>query len=168
MYGEPAVKTYKTFLATWPPAAGVIRVVIVKEAHGWIPFFCTDPDATVAEILQAAGDRFCIEQNYHDLKEVEGAGQQQVRNVWSNIGSFVLTLWSHTLVELWAWDQPPPALCDRRASPWDDAARRPSHADRVKAFQRSYFLEEFSRLPRAWQRKRRIRALFEELLAQAL
>jgi hypothetical protein len=168
VYGEWVWKTSKTFLATWPPAGGVIRVVIVKEEHGWIPLFCTDPKASVAEIVQAAGDRFAIEQNYHDLKEVEGTGQQQVRNLWTNIGSFVLTLWAHTLVELWAWDRPRKELCDRSASPWDDASRRPSHQDRVRAFQRAYFQTEYSRLPRVWQRQRRIRRLFETLLDQAL
>jgi hypothetical protein len=168
VYGEWVGKTYKTFLATWPPAGGGIRVVIVKEEHGWIPLFCTDPKASVAEIIQAAGDRFAIEQNYHDLKEVEGTGQQQVRNLWTNIGSFVLTLWAHTLVELWAWDRPQKDLCDRSVSPWDDASRRPSHQDRVRAFKRAYFREEYSRLPRVWQRQRRIRRLFETLLDQAL
>lgn len=95
-------------------------------------------------------------------------GQQQVRNLWTNIGSFVLTLWAHTLVELWAWDRPRKDLCDRSVSPWDDASRRPSHQDRVRAFKRAYFREEYSRLPRVWQRQRRIRRLFETLLDQAL
>ncbi len=29
LYGKPAVKRYKTFLATWRPAGGAIRVVLV-------------------------------------------------------------------------------------------------------------------------------------------
>ncbi len=75
-----------------------------------------------------------------------------------------MTLWSMTLLELWAWEKPQEELCDRSASPWDNAPRRPSHADRRRAFQRACFAEEFSLLPRAWQRKRKIRRLFEDLL----
>lgn len=167
LYGQSVVKTYKTFLATYKPAGGVLRVVLVKEDTGWIAFCCTDPDATVAEILEAVADRNCIEQNFHDLKEVHGTGQQQVRNVWANVGAFHVTLWSMTLLELWAWDKPHAELCDRRASPWDDPTRRPSHADRRKAFQRACFEQEYSQLPRVWQRKRKIRQLFQDLLDQA-
>ena len=47
-----------------------------------------------------------------------------------------LNLWMHTLVELWAWNRPAEALIDRRDSPWDDAQRRPSHANRRKALRR--------------------------------
>ena len=34
LYGQEAVKRYKTFLATWKPAGGVIRVVLVDEPTG--------------------------------------------------------------------------------------------------------------------------------------
>src|SRR5262245_910862 len=61
-YGAKGAKTYKTFLATWQPAGGVIRVVLVKEEDGWVPFFSTDPQATVVDILEAAADRGAIEQ----------------------------------------------------------------------------------------------------------
>ena len=46
VYGQWVTKTVKTFLATYEPARGVIRVVIVKETHGCEFFFCTDPEAT--------------------------------------------------------------------------------------------------------------------------
>jgi hypothetical protein len=136
VYGRRSVKHYKTFLATYPPVGRVIRVVLVKEDHGWLTLFSTDPDATVAEILEAFADRATIEQDFHDVKEVWGAGQQQVRNIWTNVGVFNLNLWMHTLVELWAWLRPHDQLVDRSDSPWDDAARRPSHANRRKALRR--------------------------------
>lgn len=41
LYGRYEAKTYKTFLATWPPAGGVIRVVLVKTDDGWVAYFCT-------------------------------------------------------------------------------------------------------------------------------
>ena len=51
LYRKAMTKRYKTFLATWCPAGGVIRVVLVNEPAGWMAFFSTDPDATVADIL---------------------------------------------------------------------------------------------------------------------
>jgi hypothetical protein len=138
-------RQYKTFLATYKPVGGVIRVVLVKEAHGWFAYFCTKPDATVGEILAAVADRAAIEQNFHDVKEVHGAGKQQVRNYWANIAAYHVTLWWHTLIELWAWHKPQQELSDRSASPWDDASRRPSHADRRNALRRQCLEKEFQR-----------------------
>lgn len=72
VYGETTTKTYKTFLATYVPVGGFVRVVLVKEEHGWYAFFCTDPNASVQEILEAFADRATIEQGFHDVKEVWG------------------------------------------------------------------------------------------------
>jgi hypothetical protein len=145
-YGGERRKRVKTFEATWRPAGGRIRVVLLREEHGWLALFSTDVALSAAEILAAAADRFSIEQDFHDLKEVEGLGQQQVRDVWANVGAFHVSAWLHTLIELWAWDQPRAALGDRSASPWDDPERRPSHADRRKALQRQALGEEFRRV----------------------
>jgi DDE superfamily endonuclease len=147
-YGKEVVKRIKTFEATYKPAAGRIRVVLVEEPQGWLPYFSTDPGLPATTILEQAADRGALEQDHHDLKEVEGTGQQQVRNVWANVGAFHLTMWAHCLTELWAWFQPKEVLCDRSDSPWDDTQRRPSHADRRKALQRSCLAEEFSHLQR--------------------
>jgi hypothetical protein len=164
LYGERVTKTYKTFLATWAPAGGVLRVVLVRQGHGWVAFFCTDPGATAAQILEAVADRAAIEQDFHDLKEVEGQGQQQLRDVWANVGAFHLNLWAHALVELWAWGQSQAQLCDRRASPWDDPQRRPSHADRRKALQRRCIRQEFSRGGHRRPLSRKIRRLVRSLV----
>ena len=105
--GRAVTRRYKTFLATWRPAGGVVRVVILKEDDGsWRAFLCTDAGAGVEAIVQAIQDRWAIEQNYHDLKEVERIEQVQLRRVWSNVGAFNLSLWVHTLVEVWAWGRP--------------------------------------------------------------
>jgi hypothetical protein len=134
-YGRQVTKKIKTFLATWRPAGGVIRVVLVQEADDWLPYFSVDPKVTPAEILEAMADRGAEEQTFKDVKEVWGAGQQQVRNVHSNEGCFNLNLWLYSLVEAWAWDHPAEELVDRSASPWDSAPRRPSHQDKRKALQ---------------------------------
>jgi hypothetical protein len=165
LYNKKTTKTYKTFLATYPPVGGLVRVVLVREEHGWFAWFSTDPNATVRQILEAVADRAAIEQDFHDVKEVQGAGQQQVRNVWANIGAFNLLLWLYTLVELWAWNVTHEELCDRRQSPWDDPTRRPSHADRCKALRRASFVHVFSSSPLVGPGARKIQALFKRLVA---
>ena len=112
IYGKTVTKLYKTFLATYRPTGGVIRVVIVLEDRDWYPFFSTDPFATAVEIIEAFADRATIEQDFHDVKEVWCAGQQQVRNIWCNLAVYHLNLWMHTLVELWSWNRPHDKLCD--------------------------------------------------------
>jgi len=164
LYGVKVRKKYKTFLATYKPVGGVIRVVLVKEAHAWFAYFCTKADASVQEILEAVADRTAIEQNFHDLKDVHGAGQQQLRNYWANIAAYHVTLWWHTLIELWAWNKPQTKLSDRSASPWDDANRRPSHADRRNALRRQCLEIEFQREGVAALIPRKIRRVWKRLL----
>jgi hypothetical protein len=144
LYGVEVTKRYKTFLATYRPASGLIRVVLVKEDDGaWRAYFCTQADATVAEILEAVADRSALEQVFHDVKEVHGVGQAQTRNYWSNVAVYHLNLWLHTLIELWAWHRPVAELVDRTESPWDDQDRRPSHANKRNALRRQSLQEEF-------------------------
>jgi hypothetical protein len=144
-YQQEVTKTIKTFLATWKPAGGVIRVVLVREEHGWLAYFCTEPTASVRDILEAAAGRAAIEETFKDVKEVEGAGQQQLRYWRASEGAFPWCLWGYTVVEWWAWGKPFGHLCDRSASPWDDADRRPSHSNRRKALQRELLGGEFWR-----------------------
>jgi len=167
VYGQWVTKTIKTFLATYRPARGLIRVVIVKEEHGCEYFFCTDPNATPREIVEAFADRSSIEQDFHDVKEVWGAGQQQVRNVWTNIAVFNLNLWVHTLLECWAWNKPAEEICDRNDSPWDDSERRPSHADRRKALRRETLQNQYLSLSGSHRQSSKIRALFHLFLKLA-
>jgi hypothetical protein len=141
-YGERVVKTIKTFEATWRPASGRIRVVIVWEDDGWLAYFCTEPAMPVVAILEAMADRGAIEQLFKDVKEVWGAGRQQVRNVYASIGAFAVNLVLYSVVEVWAWARDEEALVDRSRSPWDTEERRPSHADKRKALQRLILCEE--------------------------
>jgi len=142
LYGQPVTKRYKTFLATWRPAGGLIRVVLVDEPTGPVAFFCTDPSATVAAILTAVADRFTLETAFRDCKQVVGAGQQQVRCLKANVGAFHVCLWTYTMTEAWAWGRPAAELVDRSASPWDTPSRRPSHADKRRAWRRELLGEE--------------------------
>lgn len=168
VYGQQTVKTFKTFLATYRPADGLIRVVIVKEDRGCQFFFCTDPEATPGEIIETFADRAAIEQDFHDVKEVWGAGQQQVRNIWTNVAAYNLNLWVQTLVECWAWNKPVEEIRNRQDSPWDDPERRPSHADRRKALRREILHNEYSSLCTAHRLSSKIRGLYECLLHLAV
>ena len=59
----------------------MIRVVLVRFNDGnWAPYFCTDTAATAREILETVADRWAIEEVFYDVKEVCGAGQQQIRS----------------------------------------------------------------------------------------
>ena len=168
LYGVATTKTYKTFLATYRPVGGPLRVVLVKERRGWAAFFCTDVQATVGQILEAYADRAALEQVFHDVKEVHGAGQQQVRHYWANVAAFNLVLWWHTLIELWAWARPAKELVDRRASPWDEAERRPSHADRLKALRRHCLEEQIPRADLLGANQRKLKILLKHLIRLAV
>ena len=163
VYGKEVVKTVKTFLATHETFGGPIRMVIIKEDHGPQFLYCTKLDATVREIIEAFADRSTIEQVFHDVKEVWGAGQQQVRNLWSNIGCWHLNLWLFTLTELWAWPLKAQQLTQRDDSPWDTADRRPSHADKRKALQTQCLLNEFTKHAIATPLPPKIRDLLQRL-----
>ena len=160
---------YKTFLATSRLISGEIRVVIVRfEDGGWAPYFCTDTSAEVRDILEAVAARWAIEEHFHDVKEVWGAGQQQVRNVWSNVGCWHLNQWLYTLVELCCWDVPKSELTDRRARRWDNPDRRPSHADRRRSISREMLQKQFLVALPCTPNNRKFRTLFEALVDLAI
>jgi len=45
-----------------------------RRDHGWYAFFCTDPTASVQEILETFADRATIEQALHYVKVARGEG----------------------------------------------------------------------------------------------
>src|SRR5262245_7209203 len=163
-YGKEVTRTIKTFLATWRPAGGLIRVVIVKEEDDWLPLFCVDAQASAVQILEAAADRGAIEQTFKDVKQVWGAGQQQVRNVYGSEGCFNLNLWMDSLIESWSWGKPEEELVDRSRSPWDTAPRRPSHAEKRKALQRELLQGEIQEALSGRPTRQKMRELGQRLL----
>lgn len=162
--GVQVTREYKTFLATSRLVSGVIRVVIVRDEQGrWVPYFCTKQKATVQEILEAAASRWAIEETFHDVKEIWGSGQQQVRNVWSNIACWNLSLWMYTLVELCLWDASQEEIQDRDHRSWDNPERRPSHADRRKTLARECLEQELIATLSPAPDKQKFRRLAEAL-----
>ena len=168
LYGKEETKMVKMFKATYKPVGGEVLVLIVREdKNSWRAFMCTNLSATAEEILEAVADRFAIEQNFHDLKEIEGAGQQQVRNYSANVGAFHLNMWVHTMVELWAWEKRASAICDRSDSPWDDIERRPSHADRCQALRREVLKKTFFEISGHSRKSRKIMRQLYKLMKLA-
>jgi hypothetical protein len=168
LYGREETKKVKMFTAVYRPAGCLVVVLLVREDRdNWRAFMCSDLSASAREILEAVADRFAIEQNFHDLKEIEGAGQQQVRNFWANIGVFHLNMWVHTLVELWAWNKSATAIRDRGDSPWDTIIRRPSHADRLSGLRRAIIAETFFATSGQTHKTRKIMRQFYKLLQLA-
>jgi hypothetical protein len=166
--GEEVTREYKTFQATSCLVSGEIRVVLMRDEKEWVPYFCTDPTAEVRDILEVATSRWAIEEQFHDVKEVWGAGQQQVRNVWSNIGCWHLTQWLFTLVELCSWDQPQTVLSDRSDRSWDNPHRRPSHADRRRWIARQCLETELFTVLRGPPNVNKFRRLAEQLFGLCL
>jgi hypothetical protein len=167
LYGEKVVKRYKTFLATWRPAGGAIRVVLEDETNGWRAYLCTDPSASVADILTMIADRFSLEITFRECKQVVGAGQQQVRFIWANAGAFHICLWTFTMTEAWAWARKEEELVDRSASPWDKVSRRPSHADKRRAWRRAFLDEEIRAVLHPGATESEIQAVAGRLLSLA-
>ena len=163
--GVEVTRPYKTFLATTHLTGGVIRVVLLQYEDGsWAPYFCTDSSASVPDILTAVADRWALEEHFHDVKEVWGAGEQQVRNVWSNIACWHLNQWMYTLVELCSWDVPAEELVDRSHRSWDNPERRPSHADRKRRIAREMLGQEINRVLLPLPNLLQIRRLVENLM----
>jgi hypothetical protein len=163
--GQEVTHQYKTFLATSKFTSGVIRVVLVKfKDGGWAPYFCTNAEIEAREILETVAARWAIEVHFHDVKEVWGAGQQQVRNIWSNIGCWHLNQWIYTLVELCTWDVDQAELVDRSDRPWDNPQRRASHADRRRAITREMLQNQLLTDRLSPLEARKFQLLFEVLI----
>ena len=77
-----------------------------------------DIAASVADILTHVADRFAIEITFRECKQVVGAGQQQVRHIWANIGAFHLCVWVFTMTEAWAWNRSAATVTDRSDKNW--------------------------------------------------
>ena len=146
----------------------MIRVVIVRfDNGGWAAYYCTEPTVSVQDILETIAARWAIEEHFHDVKEVWGAGQQQVRNVWSSIGCWHLTQWMYTLVELCAWQMTAAELVDRSDRPWDNPSRRPSHRDRRRVLARQMLRNEYSTTLPASADAKKMLPFFEQLIKLA-
>jgi hypothetical protein len=166
--GVMVERRYKTFLATSYIVGGTVRVVLLEHSHkNWAAYISTDATMSVEMILKTVSDRWAIEEQFHDVKEIWGAGEQQVRNVWSSIGCWNLCGWLYSLVELECWDYTSEQLVDRSDRPWDNPSRRPSHNDRRRLIARKMLREAFLGDLQTALDQSKIRDRFERLMALA-
>jgi hypothetical protein len=105
-----------------------------------------------------------VEITFRECKQVVGAGQQQVRFIHASVGAFHICLWTYTLTEAWAWDREEDELVDRSTSPWDREWRRPSHADKRRAWRRELLGEEIRAVPRPGATETEIQTTADRLL----
>ena len=68
------------------------------------------------------------------------------------------------MTEAWAWSRSEEDVVDREASPWDDPGRRPSHADKRRAWRRELLAEEIRAVVRPGVTDAEIQAVAERLL----
>ena len=73
-YGEPAANRSKTFVATWRPAGGAIRVALVDQPKGWVASFGTHPEATAADVPATVADRFALGVMFREARRSSGRG----------------------------------------------------------------------------------------------
>lgn len=114
-------------------------------------------------MIESVFDRLAIEQNFHDVEEVRGAGEQQVRNVWCHVARWILCLCLHTMVKLWSWKWAGKTLGQRTGRLWDERACRPRHPDCLKTRKKHLLRETFSVLPRRQRVARKIPHVFQGL-----
>jgi hypothetical protein len=144
LYGRWRTVRYKEVVCLWR-VAGPARVVkaVVAEVEGYRKRFTlvsSVTDLSGLQLVELFCARFREEQTFHDVKEVWGVGQQQVRNVYANLGAMAVNLLWYSLVEAWAWLRSEEELVARPA--WDEEERRPSHADKRRALQREILRQE--------------------------
>jgi hypothetical protein len=83
----------------------------------------------------------------------------------ASTGAFHARLWALTLTEAWAWEGLADVLVGHRsASPWDDATRRPSHADERRAWRRELLAEQIHAVLRTGLTEGKIHDAAERLL----
>ena len=163
-YGKTTTKTYKTFLATYEPVGGVIHVVIVKEEHDWFPFFSTDPTRAWSRLWKRSPsrhDQAGLPRHQGSLAPVNNKCGTSGRT-WPSIISICgcIHWWNSGLGTALHRRKP----CDRSDSPWDDPERRPSHADRRKAFRRHILQTELSAITVVWSLPPKIIGLAQRLM----
>ena len=141
-YGETVVKKIKTFVATWRPAGGRIRVVLVREDGRLGGLLLHRPGGDRGGDPGGDGRPRCDRADVQGREGGRGggpaAGAERVRQRRGVHREPVL----YSVVEAWAWERLEEELVDRSGAPWDTEARRPSHADKRKALQREVLREE--------------------------
>ena len=146
--------------------AGAIRVVLVDEPKGWVAFFCTDPAATVADILGCVADRFCAGDRVPG-REGSRRGGPAAGAVRAGERRGVPRVPVDVHDDRGVGLGPGRGGAGRATGPrrpWDDEPRRPSHADKRRAWRRELLGDEIRAVLRPGLTEREIQAAAERLL----
>jgi hypothetical protein len=81
--------------------------------------------------------------------------------------AFHICLWTFTMTEAWAWSRKADELVDRSTSPWDKTLRRPSHADKRRAWRRELLGDEIRAVIRQGTTEAEIQTIAQRLLSLA-
>lgn len=139
-----------------------------KESKpSWVLLVSTNLSRTAQEVIEAYSNRFSIEETFKELKEVEGIGKPQVRNLESTEATFQLQLFAYVLVELWSWNQNDSILKEFRGLA-DDPNRRPSHADKRKLFRFQLLEKELLRISPDRLNPEKIKTLLKCLISMGI
>ena len=142
LYGRPQTVWVKSMLAQWYQVCGerLLHVVIVRIDGGTLPwrvFFAVDPDAMVADILEAYAGRWSIEATFRALKQHLGFADSpaRLRLAVERTAPFAALLL--TTLAIWALERPgDPSLLLVPLRPWYAQKRGLSVEDLVLAAKR--------------------------------
>jgi len=169
LYGRVVKKRTKCFVATSKLTKGKpIKVLIIKEDDGtWVPLISTNVEHSTKEILESYGVRFGIEETFKDLKDIWGWGKQELRLLESNEAATAMNMLLYDMVELTTWHRTSEELVNRKACPWDDQDRRPSHADRRNFLRHAILVNEFNAALTSQTITKKLKVALERLLILA-
>ena len=128
-------------------------------------YFCTDPEATAAEILEAVGGPRCPGSRPQGRQGGVGGGSAAGAEPVGERGLLQperLDVQPGGGVGMGA--EPTRRWWTVRRSPWDEECRRPSHADKRKALQRQVLREEIRAVLTGRPTEEEIQNVVERLL----
>ena len=142
LYGQERTIHYKELFGQWYRAAGtrLLRVIIVRVDTGSIScrvFFCTDPNRSAVQILEAYAGRWAIEVCFRELKQLLGFADSAARKRAAVERTAPFVGYVYTTLVLWfAGGVHKTALAVPPIRPWYTHKTGCSFADVLRAAQR--------------------------------
>jgi hypothetical protein len=148
LYGRTVTPHVLALTALWYAALPEhpVRIVVVRDPTGRRQdeaFFCTDPGATEAFILEGYARRWTLEVTFHDTKQHLGLADSQAQAPTAVRRTAPVACLVYALVLLWYADQIHPDLAAAHAPadwldrPWYRAKAAPSFPDRLTTLRRA-------------------------------
>ena len=163
LYGRQVTPHILALTALWSAALPEqpARIVVVRDPTGRRQdeaFFCTDPGATEASILEGYARRRTLEVTFHDAKQHLGLADPQAQSPAAVRRTAPVAGLVYALVLLWYADYVHPDVAAGHASagwpdrPWYRAKATPSFPDMLAALRRAGWRRYLSGPPSAPRR----------------